>query len=99
MGTEIRGFGPIEYEGFSLTGEYEYTPEAPATPDIPGDAAQVHIVEVRINGIPRNAVELVDDGVIQLLEDMIAAGLPAVCDADYDEGPAFDEWRFEREAA
>lgn len=99
MGTETRDFGPIEYEGFSLTGEYEYTPEAPATPDIPGDAAQVHIVEVRINGIPRNAIDLVDDGVIQMLEDLIAAGLPAIGDADYDEGPAFDEWRFDREAA
>lgn len=99
MGTEIRGFGPIEYEGFSLTGEYEYTPEAPATPDIPGDAAQVHIVEARINGIPRNAIDLVGDGVIQTLEDLIAAGMPAISDADYDEGPAFDEWRFDREAA
>lgn len=91
MGTEIRGFRPHRIQ-LSLTGEYEYTPEAPA-PDIPGDAAQVHIVEARINGIPRNAIDLVGDGVIQTLEDLIAAGLPAISDASYDEGPAFDEWR------
>lgn len=99
MGTEIREFGPIEYEGFSLTGEYEYTPEAPATPDIPCDAAQINIVDIRIKGVDRNAFDLFDDGVIQTLEDLIAAGLPAISDASYDEGPAFDEWRFEREAA
>lgn len=93
MGTEIRGFGPIEYEGFSLTGEYEYTPEAPATPDIPGDAAKINIVDIRIKGVDRNAFDLFDDGVIQTLEDLIAAGLPAISDASYDEGPAFDEWR------
>ena len=96
MTTEIRGFGPIEYGGFSLTGEYEHTP---ATPDILGEAAQVHIVEVRINGIKRNALDIVDDGVIQILEDLVAAELPDGTDADYDEGPEFDEWRFEREAS
>lgn len=61
--------------------------------------AQVHIIEARINGIPRNAIDLVGDGVIQMLKDLIAAGLPAISDASYDEGPAFDEWRFDMEAA
>ena len=99
MGTEIRGFGPIEYEGFSLTGEYEYTPEVAATQDIPGDAAQINIVDIRIKGVDRNAFDLFDEGVLKVLEDLIAAGLPAISDASYDEGPAFDEWRFEREEA
>lgn len=96
MGTEIRGFGPIEYEGFSLAGEYEYTPEAPATPDIPGDAAQINIVDIRINGVDRNAFDLFDDGVLKVLENKIASGVTEC----YSEGPDVDEWRFEqREAA
>ena len=96
MGTEIRGFGPIEYEGFSLTGEYEYTPEAPATPDIPGDAAQINIVDIRIKGVDRNAFDLFDEGVLNVLENKIASGVTEC----YSEGPDFDEWRFEqREAA
>ena len=96
MGTEIRDFGPIEYEGFNLTGQYEYTPEVAATQDIPGDAAQVRIVDIRINGVDRNALDLFDDGVLKVLEDLIASGV-SEC---YSEGPEFDEWRFEqREAA
>ena len=95
MATEIRSFGPIEYEGFSLTGEYEYTPEAPATQDIPGDAAQINIVDIRIKGVDRNAFDLFDEGVLNVLENKIASGVTEC----YSEGPDFDEWRFEREAA
>ena len=36
---------------------------------------------------------------VRWLEDSIAESLSVGCEADYDEGPAFDEWRFEREAA
>ena len=93
MGTEIRDFGPIEYEGFNLTGQYEYTPEVAATQDIPGDAAQVNIVDIRFHGIDRNAIDLFDDGVLDVLEERIADSLPAVGEADYydDYQPEFEE--------
>ena len=99
MGTETRDFGPIEYEGFSLTGQYEYEPEQPATHDDPGIGAIVSVVSVYIDGSKRDAIEIIDPGVVQILEDLIANGLPTCGDASYDEGPAFDEYRFEREAA
>ena len=91
MGTEIRDFGPIEYEGFDLAGQYEYTPEVAATQDIPGDAAQVHIIDIRFHGIDRNAIDLFDDGVLEVLEELIANGVTEC----YSEGPEFDDWRAE----
>lgn len=98
MRTEIRDFGPIEYEGFELTGQYEFEPGARATHDEPGIGAIVSVVSVYIDGSKKDAIEIIDPGVVQILEDLIANGLSA-CDAGYDEGPAFDEWRFDREAA
>ena len=104
MGTEIRGFGPIEYEGFSLTGEYHYTdaiaPRYAADPlgSDPGEGAQIEIVSVYIDGGDKNAIELVAS-LVHWLDDRIAESLSVGCEADYDEGPAFDEWRFEREEA
>ena len=89
MGTEIRDFGPIEYEGFELAGQYEYTPEVAATQDIPGDASQVHIIDIRFHKIDRNAIDLFDDGVLKVLEDLIASGVTEC----YSEGPEFDDWR------
>ena len=93
MGTEIRDFGPIEYEGFNLSGQYEYTPEVAATQDTPGDAAQINIVDIRIKGVDRNALDLFDDGVLKVLEERISNGLPAVVDADHydDYQPEFEE--------
>ena len=105
MTTELRSFGPIEFEGFSLTGEYYYT--APIAPRYaadpldsdPGEGAQVEIVAVYIDDCSKNAIELIAQSLVHWLEDRIAESLPDGCEADYDEGPAFDEWRFEREAA
>ena len=104
MTTEIRSFGPIEFEGFSLTGEYLYTaPIAPRYAADPmdsdhGEGAQVEIVSVYIDDGNKNAIELVAS-LVHWLEDRIAESLSVGCEADYDEGSAFDEWRFDREAA
>ena len=103
MTTELRSFGPIEFEGFSLAGEYFYT--APIAPRYaadpldsdPGEGAQVEIVSVYIDGGDKNAIELVAS-LVHWLEDRIAESLSVGCEADYDENAA-DEWRFEREAA
>ena len=81
MTTELRSFGPIEYEGFSLTGEYLYT--APIAPRYaadpldsdPGEGAQVEIVSVYIDGGDKNAIELVAPSLVQWMEDRIAANL------------------------
>ena len=89
MGTEIRNFGPIEYEGFELAGQYEYTPEVAATQDIPGDAAQINIVDIRFHGIDRNAIDLFDEEVLSVIEGRIAKGVTEC----YSEGPEFDDWR------
>ena len=103
MGTEIRGFGPIEYEGFSLTGEYHYTdaiaPRYAADPldSDPGEGPQIEIVSVYIDGGDKKAIELVAY-LVHWLDDRIAESLSVGCEADYDENAA-DEWRFEREAA
>ena len=105
MGREIRSFGPIEYEGFSLTGEYHYTdsiaPRYAADPldSDPGEGAQIEIVSVYIDDGNRNAIELIAPSLVHWLEDRIAESLSVGCEAAYDEGPAFDEWRFDREAA
>ena len=101
MTTELRSFGPIEFEGFSLTGEYFYTvPIAPryaADPldSDPGEGPQIEIISVYIDGGDKNAIELVAS-LVHWLEDRIAANLSD--ESDYDENAA-DEWRFEREAA
>ena len=102
--TTERVFGPIEYEGFSLTGEYFYT--APIAPRYaadpldsdPGEGAQVEIVAVYIDDGNKNAIELISPSMVHWLEDRIAESLSVGCEADYDENAA-DEWRFEREAA
>ena len=89
MTTELRSFGPIEFEGFSLTGEYFYT--APIAPRYaadpldsdPGEGAQVEIVSVYIDGGNKNAIELIAPSVVQWMEDCIAANLSD--ESDYDE--------------
>ena len=43
--------------------------------------------------------EEAESSVTQYIERRILNELPDGTDADYDEGPEFDEWRFEREAA
>lgn len=89
MTTELRSFGPIEFEGFSLTGEYYYTsPIAPryaADPldSDPGKGAQIEIVSVYIDDGNRNAIELVAQRVIFWQEDRIYAELSD--ESDYDE--------------
>ena len=99
METEIRDFGPITYEGFDLTGQYEFEPGQRVTSDEPGYGHIVTVIAVFIDGDKRDAIELVSPGVKHWLEDKIADSLPAVGEADYDENAA-DEWRFEqREAA
>ena len=98
MGTETRDFGPIAYEGFELTGQYEYEPGARATHDEPGYGHNVTVIAVYIDGDSKDAIELVDPKVAHWLAYRIADSLPAVGEADYDENAA-DEWRFEREAA
>ena len=95
MTTEIRSFGPIEYEGFSLTGEYHYT--APIAPRYaadpldsdPGECAQIEIVSVYIDGGDKNAIELVAQRVVFWLEDRIAAELSD--ESDYDESNDVEE--------
>ena len=87
--TVERIFGPIEFEGFSLTGEYFYT--APIAPRYaadpldsdPGEGAQVEIVAVYIDGGNKNAIELIAPSVVQWMEDCIAANLSD--ESDYDE--------------
>ena len=79
--TVERIFGPIEFEGFSLTGEYYYT--APIAPRYaadpldsdPGEGAQVEIVAVYIDDDNRNAIELIAPSLVHWLEDRIAANL------------------------
>ena len=89
MTTEIRGFGPIEYEGFSLTGEYHYTdaiaPHYAADPldSAPGEGAQVEIVSVYIDYGNKNAIELIAPSMVHWLEDRIAANLSD--ESDYVE--------------
>ncbi len=51
------------------------------------------------DGSSSNAAGLIDPSVTQYIERRILNELPDGTDADYDEGPEFDEWRFEREAA
>ena len=89
MTTELRSFGPIEFEGFSLTGEYYYT--APIAPRYaadpldsdPGEGAQVEIVAVYIDDCSKNAIELIAQSLVQWMEDCIAANLSD--ESDYDE--------------
>lgn len=89
MTTEIRGFGPIEFEGFSLTGEYHYTdaiaPRYAADPldSDPGEGAQVEIVSVYIDDGYKDAIELVAPSLVQWMEDRIAVNLSD--ESDYDE--------------
>lgn len=89
MTTELRSFGPIEYEGFSLTGEYHYTdaiaPRYAADPldSDPGEGAQVEIVSVYIDDGYKNAIELVAPSLVQWMEDRIAVNLSD--ESDYDE--------------
>ena len=95
MTTEIRSFGPIEYEGFSLTGEYFYT--APIAPRYaadpldsdPGEGAQVEIVAVYIDDGNRNVIELIAPSLVHWLEDRIAANLSD--ESDYDESNDVEE--------
>ena len=94
MGTEIRSFGPIEYEGFELTGQYEFEPGQRETRDEPGYGHNVTVIAVFFDGDSKDAIELVDPKVAHWLADRIADSLPAVGEADYDENAA-DEWRFE----
>ena len=94
--TVERIFGPIEYEGFSLTGEYLYT--APIAPRYaadpldsdPGEGAQVEIVSVYIDDGYKNAIELVAS-LVHWLEDRIAESLSVGCEADYDESNDVEE--------
>ena len=89
MTTEIRSFGRIEFEGFSLTVEYFYTaPIAPRYAADPldsdhGEGAQVEIVSVYIDDGNKNAIELIAPSLVQGLEDRIAESLSY--ESDYDE--------------
>lgn len=91
MTTELRSFGPIEYEGFSLNGEYYYT--APIAPRYaadpldsdPGEGAQVEIVAVYIDDCNKNAIELIAQSLVHWLEDRIVVSLPDGCEAGYNE--------------
>ena len=95
MTTELRSFGPIEYEGFSLTGEYHYTdaiaPRYAADPldSDPGEGAQVEIVAVYIDDGNRNVIELIAPSLVQWMEDGIAANLSD--ESDYDESNDVEE--------
>jgi len=95
MTTELRSFGPIEYEGFSLTGEYHYTdaiaPRYAADPldSDPGEGAQVEIVSVYIDDGCKNAIELVAPSLVQWMEDRIAVNLSD--ESDYDESNDVEE--------
>ncbi len=89
--TELRNFGTIEYEGFSLNGEYYYT--APIAPRYaadpldsdPGEGAQVEIVAVYIDDCSKNAIELIAQSLVHWLEDRIVVSLPDGCEAGYNE--------------
>lgn len=95
MTTEIRTFGPIAFEGFTLTGEYFYT--APIAPHYaadpldsdPGEGAQVEIVAVYIDDGNKNAIELVAPSLVQWMEDRIAVNLSD--ESDYDESNDVEE--------
>lgn len=95
MTTELRSFGPIEYEGFSLTGEYHYTdaiaPRYAADPldSDPGEGPQIEIVSVYIDGGDKNAIELVAPSLVQWMEDRIAVNLSD--ESDYDESNDVEE--------
>lgn len=95
MTTELRSFFPIEYEGFSLTGEYHYTdaiaPRYAADPldSDPGEGAQVEIVSVYIDDGYKNAIELVAPSLVQWMEDRIAVNLSD--ESDYDESSDVEE--------
>ena len=93
MGTEIRDFGPIEYEGFELTGQYEFEPGQRETHDAPGYGHNVTVIAVFIDGDSKDAIELVSPGVADWLADRIADSLPAVGEDDYydDYQPEFEE--------
>lgn len=99
MTTEPRSFGPYTVHGYELEGSYEYEPAERGTYDTPGYGPVVTVTKVFIDGACRNAIDLIDPAIVQDLEKRIYDELPDGTDADYDEGPAFDEWRFEREAA
>ena len=93
--TVERIFGPIEFEGFSLTVEYLYTaPNAPryaADPldSDPGEGAQVEIVAVYIDDGNRNVIELIAPSLVQWMEDRIAVNLSD--ESDYDESNDAEE--------
>lgn len=95
MTTEIRTFGPIAFEGLSLTGEYHYTdaiaPRYAADPldSDPGEGAQVEIVSVYIDDGYKNAIELVAPSLVQWMEDRIAVNLSD--ESDYDESNDVEE--------
>ena len=95
MTAELRCFGPIEYEGFSLTGEYHYTdaiaPRYAADPldSDPGEGAQVEIVAVYIDDGNRNVIELIAPSLVQWMEDRIAVNLSD--ESDYDESNDVEE--------
>ena len=93
MGAEIRGFGPIEYEGFELTGQYEFEPGQRDTRDEPGYGHIVNVIAVFIDGDSKDAIELVDPKVAHWLADRISDSLPAVGENDYydDYQPEFEE--------
>ena len=88
----IHEFGPVDWDGYKLAGQYEY--EAP-DPEV-GLGAIYTVVSLNVNDSQFDAMSLVDPAVVQWIEDQIAAKHD---DSGYTEGPAFDEWRFEREEA
>ncbi len=98
MGTEIRDWGPYTVHGYELEGSYEFEPAERGTYDTPGYGPVVTITNVFIDGSSSNAVDLIDPSVTQDLERRILNELPDGADADYDEGPAFDDWRNREEA-
>ena len=89
MGTEIRDFGPIEYEGFELSGRYGFEPGARATHDEPGYGHNVTVIAVFIDGDSKDAIELVAPSLVQWMEDRIAVNLSD--ESDYDESNDVEE--------
>lgn len=85
MEAETRDFGPIAYEGFELTGQYEFEPGQRETRDEPGYGHNVTVIAVFIDGDSKDAIELVDPKVAHWLADRIADSLPAVGEDDYDD--------------
>ena len=75
---ELYDFGPIEYEGYALTGTYIYEAGSIATFDCPGDSDNVEIQEIFINGSKSNAVELIDPSVTMWMEAQILDGIHGV---------------------